>query len=334
MGVATALYNTALIMPSYPPHLPQICRFLDSMLRFCPSCAAAPIYVVVSDDTRELFQNELGRFRGKLLLDVVSVQAVAPFYFAGQPDAALDGALPGRFVLQSLKKIYGCMHARAHNCWVLDSESFFVRNTSFHDLVHNWLMDPLIIGNAHKDRSGESPSRIAVDILGLDSAQGSPPWFLENYLWIWERPILEELVATLERARPSLAAFSNPVFFGTALRSGTCPPSNAPQGALNIQWFFVAQLYPSFIWSQKRDAGRFPNYRFLDTEDDIIPEPGFWAPDVFGGLEDSAPSRAPHAFAALTDADSSPTQFAPSGTCIREGGHPLPGGTRRTIYML
>jgi hypothetical protein len=55
-----------------------------------------------------------------------------------------------------------------------------------------------------------------------------------------------------------------------------------------MQWLFEAQLYPSYIWAQQRNAGRFREYKFLDTEADIIPDPDFWAADVYGGLEDSA----------------------------------------------
>jgi hypothetical protein len=211
MPVFTLSHNTALVMPSYPPHLQHLCRFVESMLRFCPSCVAAPLHVVVTEGTREMFEKELMQFRDRVSIRVVALQTIAPFYFASVDETELNKHLPGRFVLQSLKKMYGCLNAGTARCWILDSESFFVRDAVFHDLVDGWFLAPYIIGNQRSNRRGESPQRITVDILGLNS---TPPWFLESYLWMWERPILQELVLILESARPSLASFHDPTFFG------------------------------------------------------------------------------------------------------------------------
>ena len=166
-SVATTTLRVAVVIPSYAGHLHYLVSQLESWASFATDVRSLRFTIVLSDDERErrTFQSALaGLARLVPHLHLTSLREAIAIAGGGEsikdeerfnkllgrprdPDErpAWPGALPYRklnnykHVLQSAKKLYGCLaastNAAADWCFVTDSETLLIRCVALTSLV-------------------------------------------------------------------------------------------------------------------------------------------------------------------------------------------------------
>lgn len=125
------------------------------MILLCVDHRLVHIRIIIDREDFEMFNEDvfsLPSIKAALpRLDWVFIQDEFPA--VPQPDGTflpLNSSDYDRYFYQSLKKAYGCASLGVDYCWVLDSESFFLRKITFRTMVGEFVRDPHLLVSTRK----------------------------------------------------------------------------------------------------------------------------------------------------------------------------------------
>lgn len=281
-----------VVIPSFEGHLLFLHDQLASWYRYCIDASHVNFTIVTSDFAETvLFRKALKRLETMLsirVLDVWESLRAAGEHISharllrliGKPSNPEErppwpGALSLRkidsfkHVLQSTKKLYGCLASKADWCFVTDSETLLIRCVRLAELVahyiakgrtilHNPRYNPPVYRpdglQANKrvwSRFGmwQCARRTNVLLLGCDRPRIG--WLMESYNWMWERPLLRMFHTFLLARNTTPVQMWERDAFGAALRpneTGREPfVSGFPDGVACRTFLAIEQTYYMFI---------------------------------------------------------------------------------------
>jgi hypothetical protein len=196
-----------------------------------------PIWFTVSRAEMDDFAKITVPFMDRMDLRVVIFEDVLEKFGISE---SLDILLAeyGKFSFQTLKKFYTMLYSGADRFLVLDSESMWVRPTDMKKMFDDFFAAPFVSGSDLRKRR-PLPKFLSDVVDSANELLGSAVsyWFLENFVWFYDRAILRDLIKDEKE------------FFKTVKRLSS--------GRAGI---FEIQLYQAFVWLNREKYG----YRFND----------------------------------------------------------------------
>jgi hypothetical protein len=211
--------------------------YLESFDAYVTDKRSVSIWFTVLRAEMDDFAKIAAPFTDRIDLRVVSFEDVlAKFGISESPDILL--AECGKFSFQTLKKFYTMLYSDADRFLVLDSESMWVRPTDMKKMFDDFFAAPFVSGSDLRKRP--PLSKFSLDVVeASNELLGStvPYWFLENFVWFYDRAILRDLIKGEKEFLKAVKRLSSG-------RTGV----------------FEIQLYQAFVWLNREKYG----YRFND----------------------------------------------------------------------
>lgn len=232
------LLNLTILIPCHLKHLHHLYRFLDSMRRTCADCPLYPIHIVVTTNQmaefltlKESFNETLPLLKVKPFYDTLPLSLTTNQSREWNEDQFF---MEKGYSFQSIKKLYGCLDTGTKWCWMMDSECFFIRNTTVQEVAGEWIKAPFIIHDSGM-KTFFDRTQTAKDLLGYHGHYG---WLLEYYMWVMDTDALSALESHIRQRAPTLWSLPANVFIELTY------------------WMFIIHESP-----------RYGAYRVLETRD-------------------------------------------------------------------
>jgi hypothetical protein len=195
-------FNFCLIIPTYPPHFKYVNKLLCSIDKFKLDKDVTNIYLIISKND---YDNSLiGRYN-TINIIVLFLEDIIFDIFTNlnKSEENINSAKNlinycDKFSFQSIKKIlsvkYAVSYLKYDYVYVLDSEGLFIRPFSINSIFNEYLKNKRIFYNS-KHRLTHKRSILSKDILNTNIHV--PGWLLENYLWIYEKKIIDDFFESI-----------------------------------------------------------------------------------------------------------------------------------------
>jgi hypothetical protein len=221
-------FMVSIVIPTYTRDQVPFESLLISLSRYCIDCNRAQIVVVVTTE------QEVTDFRASVMQNAAISSAIQMQLTFIRLDTILFGAgisfnhsdieraisrgHVGKHLIQSMKKLYGCLHAGVDWCFATDSESRMIRRAHLAEFVNAYSRHPstwhnslYVPGCGHRIAGrclpGEAPlgyhAGVTVGRKFLFGSECSASiqeigYAMEVYHWLFERRILVAFVDFLQ----------------------------------------------------------------------------------------------------------------------------------------
>lgn len=234
-----------IITPTFAGHFPNVEIYLKSFAEYAEREPGWQIVFTISAEEKEAFLKLLEPYEESLPIKVVIFEdLLEQFGIDLSPEELLR--LYGKFSFQTLKKFYTMLSLEGRRSLVLDSETELVRPVSVNALFERFFADPFISCSSLGIRTRISSfTKNVVANRNLIFGTDDDHWFLENFVWFYDKTILADL---FER-------HGTPFEIVDRIRR-TGNPARKECGIFEID------LYQSFIYINNAKYG----YRIVDVE--------------------------------------------------------------------
>lgn len=183
----------AIITPTYSGHFQYIKKYLKSFDKYVMDKQNIEIVFTISKSERQEFEMLVSRYISKLDLKILNFEDILHnFGIKYTPEELL--VRYGKFTFQTLKKFYTMIYSEAEYFLVLDSESMLIKKTEMKDLFSCFFNSPFITASSISKRNIVNPfMRGVTDNVSLLLNKKCDKWFLENFIWFYDRKIVADL---------------------------------------------------------------------------------------------------------------------------------------------
>lgn len=181
----------AVVTPTYVGHFGFIKLYLESFMRFLQDPENVVFYFTISRDEEDEFKKIIKPYSKLNIRILIFEDVLLSFGISESPKALLDKYQ--KFSFQTLKKFYTMLYIPERYSLVLDSESMAVRNFKAKELFVNFFKAPFISGSEIKSRLLSDFNENVCRNIDMILGQNIPYWFLENFVWFYDKKILEAL---------------------------------------------------------------------------------------------------------------------------------------------
>lgn len=184
----------AIVTPTFEPHFDYVDIFLKSCEKFILDKDNVTIIFTISKNENLSFSKILKKYPDIKCKVVFFENLLQHFGIELSPNELL--LKYKKFTFQTLKKFYTMLWADYDYFLILDSESMFVKETNIKNLFENFLSAPFVTGSNLSDREKLSvfSTNVNKNISFLTKVPKSK-WFLENFVWFYDKKILQEMFA-------------------------------------------------------------------------------------------------------------------------------------------
>lgn len=263
--------KNCIVIPTYPAHYDYVKKLLNSIDKYNSDNEVTNIYIIIS----KYYQKQMLIQEYKTINILILFLEDIIFKVFKNLDKSEDNIYSiknlynqcGRYAYQSIKKLIGARYVTTYlsydNVYILDSEGLFIRPFSMNLIFNNYLNDKKIYYNS-KPCSKFLYNRVRHCAIVNEILKTNilvPGWLLENYLWIYEKNILDDFFKLVFKNICTVDDIHKIIKKGT----------------------FIELVYYHFIfinnnesWQSrrggkqriKRKPGRY-NYKFIDTHEQI-----------------------------------------------------------------
>jgi hypothetical protein len=193
-----------IVIPCYKDHLEHIRSLLISFNMNCIDKEYTLINIIISRDELTLFEDEiLKKFSLNIKLSVFS-DLIKKYEGKTVSENELLEKI-GKFNFQSIKKLYGMLDASSEYVCVFDSESLFIRKISMYEYVkcnkhiyyYSSRLQPHMTNHARHMQT-EMNKLLENDNTLVNFNGSNNLWFLEAYLWIFNKHVLIDIVMQMK----------------------------------------------------------------------------------------------------------------------------------------
>lgn len=240
----------AIITPTYIKHFKYIEPYLRSFQKYVIDSKEIKIYFIISRAESASFKKIIAPYKDLNIIILFFEEVLSCFGIQETPEKLLEKY--GRFTFQTLKKLYGVLYISEERSLVLDCESMWVTRTRMKDVFQDFFSQPRIYGSRLKDKR-----RIRLNfnqlVKNIDILLGEtcPYWFIENYMWFYEKKILKDLCA--KHGMP--IELAEKIFYA---------PSEVEDNVHVQNGIFEVTLYQNYIYLNKKY-----NYQFICVDDEM-----------------------------------------------------------------
>lgn len=235
----------SIITPTFSGHFPNVGIYLKSFAKYAVKEGDWQIVFTISADEKDAFDELIAPYTKTLPIKVILFEdLLKTFGIDMAPEELLR--LYGKFSFQTLKKFYTMLSLDSRHSLVLDSETELVRPTSVNALFDRFFADPFISYSTFDIRQRVSTfTKNVVANRNYIFKTHDKHWFLENFVWFYDKQILTDL----------FAEHGSPIDIVEKIRL-TNNPGRQECGIFEID------LYQSYVYLH-RDKYR---YRAIDVE--------------------------------------------------------------------
>ena len=215
-----------LVIPSYPPHFAYVQKLCTSLNKYNLDKEITNIYLIITHMPYEKYQCLLDEYESIkiniLFLEDIIFEIFINFHKSKENIHTANNLLGvkcnDRFSFQSIKKILGVKYVTTilhyDLVYVLDSEGLFIRPFSLNSIFKDCCNKKRIFFNSKQiSDSFEFRNNLCNEIL--KTKVPVPGWFLENYLWIYEKNIIDDLFKTIFQDVSTVKDMANIIKQGT-----------------------------------------------------------------------------------------------------------------------
>jgi hypothetical protein len=186
------MYRSAIITPTFQDHFPFILLYLKSFDTYVEDKFTMPIYFTISRFEENNFTKMIAHYIDNLDIRILIFEDIlTKFGITKSPETLLNNY--GKFSFQTLKKFYTMLYTGLDRFLVLDSESMWIRPTNMTKIFDNFFSAPFISHSDIEDRWLSPFTNAISEANNLLLGQRIPYWFLENFVWFYERRILNDM---------------------------------------------------------------------------------------------------------------------------------------------
>lgn len=191
-----------LIIPTYPPHYNHVKKLLSSIDKFNLDKEITDIYLIIS---KKDYDSSLIRIYKTVNIIILFLEDIIFHIFTNLDNSeenifAVENLINycDKFSFQSIKKIlslkYITSYLKYDIAYVVDSEGLFIRPFSINSIFNEYLKNKRIFYNS-KHRLTHMRCILSKDIINTNIPV--PGWLLENYLWIYEKKIIDDFFESI-----------------------------------------------------------------------------------------------------------------------------------------
>lgn len=181
-----------IITPTFSGHFPFIKKYLESYDYYVEDKDSVSICFTINKYEKEAFDKIIHPYIKRAKIEVLIFDDILDYFgILLTPDNLLKKY--GKFSFQTLKKFYTMLYLKADQFLVLDSESMWVNKTNMNQMFDDFFQSPYISGSQlDVYRISDFKRKILQNIEYIYS-QKIPFWFLENFVWFYDKKILIDL---------------------------------------------------------------------------------------------------------------------------------------------
>lgn len=215
--------KNCILISSYGEHFCYLLRFLYT-IRLTPN--NIPIYVIVNEKEKEKFK-KIETMNS--MVHIISFSHIVHMLDGDVPeeDKLLDKI--GKYNYQSLKKYYGIYYlffsGTYENIIIFDSETMIIREIDIDAVIEQYLLHPFLIYSEHTGATKSLHDDVVRNTQMLLKTNDKH-WFLEYYLWIYEKNIFMNFmchfVSKYDKSMISLLSECDDMFIENLYQSFIC----------------------------------------------------------------------------------------------------------------
>lgn len=182
-----------IITPTFTDHFKYIDKYLESALDNILDKDNIAFCFTIEEHERLELEQITNKYSNSLNIQIICFEDLLKHYKIDRTPKELL-SLYGKYSYQTLKKIYTMLYIQANRFLVLDSESMWLRPVRMAQKFDEFFANPFIAGSSLKNRK-------SIDLVMLDAIKNvdyllrfeCDKWFLENFVWYYDKKILNEL---------------------------------------------------------------------------------------------------------------------------------------------
>ena len=187
--------HRAIITPTFKEHFNYIKKYIDSFEACVLDSEDIPLVFIVSDS--EI--NELEKIiRSKRISNykIISFDKLLKEYGI---ECSADHILKkyGKFSFQTLKKLLPILYLDYDQVLLLDSESMWINRCRMNDVFDKYFSSPYLTVSNLDAKQWDVFSMVEQQNIDLIFGFHQKYWPLENFVWFYEKKIIEDLVTQL-----------------------------------------------------------------------------------------------------------------------------------------
>ncbi|WP_443842563.1 hypothetical protein [Faecalibacillus intestinalis] len=236
--------DRCIITPTYVNHFKYIRKYLESFLKYVNDKENVTLIFTISNNEKDKFNEVISDFKNKCDIKVLIFEDILRYYNVPYTNEELLFKYK-KFSYQTLKKFYTMLYCNYKQMLVLDSETEFITETNIKNLFIDYFSNPFITfcDNTKLPYIGDFKKGVIYNcklILNMSNDY----WFLENFVWFYDKDILNDLFAN----------------YGTPIEIVDKIYKNTKYQYLEPGCFEIC-LYQSYLYMNKDKY----NYRVLDS---------------------------------------------------------------------
>ena len=182
-----------IITPTFAGHFQNVRIYLKSFLKYAKKESGWQIVFTISSDEESEFQEVIEPYQSQLPIKTLVFEDILERFGVDITSRELLENY-GKFSFQTLKKFYTMLFLEGRYFLVLDSESELIRPTSINEVFVKYFDSPFISYSNLENWPKISPFvRAVVDNRNLVFSADNTHWFLENFVWFYDKKILTEM---------------------------------------------------------------------------------------------------------------------------------------------
>lgn len=191
-----SIKHNCILIPSYDKHRIYVDKFLFSVQEKTPN--NIDIYIIINSNDECDFYYLTNKYkRVKLIIFNHILELIE--CVTRDDDILLNNC--GKSIYQSLKKFYGLYYLffiiGYDNVIIFDSESFIVRDTDINKMINDYIAKPFILYSSIPHYGDKLKTVVETYAHITNDKNDISMWFLEYYLWIYEKHIFTNFVQSL-----------------------------------------------------------------------------------------------------------------------------------------
>ena len=236
----------AIITPTFQPHFVYIKKYLESFKCFLQDPENVIYYFTISRDEATEFNEIIKPYSNLNIRVLIFEDILQKFGIFETPQALLEKYK--KFSFQTLKKFYTMLYIPERFSLILDSESMAIDYFKADELFKKFFNAPFISGSQIKPRFLSDFTNAVNQNINTILHQEIPYWFLENFVWFYDKKILHNL----------FHEYGNPLDLVKKI-SHEETEINREVGIFEIE------LYQAYIW---KNLNKY-KYKFLDIDEQL-----------------------------------------------------------------
>lgn len=188
-----SMNHNCILIPSYDKHRNYVDKFLFSVQEKTPN--NIDIYIIVGTTEEADFYYMTTKYKN---VKIIIFSRILELIENVLKDDVTLLNMYGKTIYQSLKKFYGLYYlffmCNYDNVIIFDSESFVVRSTDINQIINDYVTSPFILYSSIPHYNDKLKTDVETYAQITNEKKDISMWFLEYYLWIYEKRIFTNFV--------------------------------------------------------------------------------------------------------------------------------------------